>query len=120
MVEKFGFYMELQKKCEKLHLYALKKILGIDLRTPNDLVYGELNRYPILVNFIVNVIRYWFKILEMVERRLPKEALLRYLEEKRKKTWATNVRLCLVQNGFGYVWFSQTVGNICGFQAMFN
>lgn len=27
--------------CEKTHLFALKKFLGVDQRTPNDLVYGD-------------------------------------------------------------------------------
>ena len=26
---------------EKVHLYALKRFLGVDMKTPNDLVYGE-------------------------------------------------------------------------------
>ena len=30
--------------CEKVHLFALTKFLGA---TPNDLVYGETNRYPL-------------------------------------------------------------------------
>jgi len=28
-----------------------------------------------------------------------------------KETWATKVRLCLFQNGFGYAWLNQGVGN---------
>ena len=27
--------------CEKVHLFALKKFLGVEMQTPNDLVYGE-------------------------------------------------------------------------------
>ena len=57
--------------CEKIHLYALKKFLSVDLRTPNDLVYSELNRHPITINSVVNCIRYWFKLLEMEDHRLP-------------------------------------------------
>jgi hypothetical protein len=35
--------------CEKVHLFALKKFLHVELRTPNDLVYKELNRYPVTI-----------------------------------------------------------------------
>ena len=44
--------------CEKVHLFALKRFLGVEMRTPNDLVYGETNRYPLFVNSAVRCIRY--------------------------------------------------------------
>jgi len=47
--------------CEKVHLFALKSILGVEMQTPNDLVYGETNRYPLFVNSAVRCIRYWLK-----------------------------------------------------------
>ena len=34
-------------QCEQIHLFAIKRFLGVDIKTPNDLVYGETNRYPI-------------------------------------------------------------------------
>jgi hypothetical protein len=99
---------------EKMHLYALKKLLGVNRRTPNDLVYGEVNRYPIVINCIINTIRYWLKIIYMRDRRLPKKAyvMIKKLDERGKETWATNVRLCLFKYGFGYVWLNQGVGNV--------
>ena len=31
--------------CEQVHLFALKRFLGVEMRTPNDLVYSEtINR----------------------------------------------------------------------------
>ena len=101
--------------CENVHLFALKKILGVDKRTPNDLVYCELNRYPITIS-IVNCIRYWIKLLQMENDRLPKKAycLMFNLDERGKfaYNWVTKVRLCLIQNGFGYAWMNQGVGDI--------
>ena len=29
---------------EKLHLFAMKKMLGVGMRTPNDLINGKLRR----------------------------------------------------------------------------
>ena len=34
----------------KLHLFAMKKMLGVGMRTPNDLINGELGRFPICIN----------------------------------------------------------------------
>jgi hypothetical protein len=99
---------------EKMHLFALKKMLGVNRRTPNDLVYGEFNRHPIVINCVINTIRYWLKILNMGNNRLPKKAymMIKTLDERGKETWATNVRLCLFRYGFGYVWLNQGVGSV--------
>ena len=45
--------------CGEVHLFALKKFLGVEMRIPNDLIYGETNRYPLFVNSAVRRIRYW-------------------------------------------------------------
>lgn len=34
---------------EKVHLYALKRFLGVHYKTPNDLVYGEKGRHPMYI-----------------------------------------------------------------------
>ena len=100
-------------ECEKVHLYALKKYLNVDLKTPNDLVYKEMCRYPITINSVINCIRYWLKLMQMDNFRLPRKAYdsLYALDSRGKETWVTDIRLCLTQNGFGYAWLNQGVGN---------
>ena len=107
--------------CEKLHLFALKKFLSVEMRTPNDLVYGELCRFPIVINAKVNCIRYWIKLTRMETHRLPKRAynMLYKLDEKGSHTWATNVRMCLFSFGYGYVWLNQGVQDVKCFLKMF-
>ena len=107
--------------CERIHLFGLKKFLAVDIRTPNDFVYKELNRYPITINSTVSCIRYWLKLIEMDYDRLPKKAYLMLckLDERGKLTWATNVRMCLYRHGFGEVWMWQGVGRINEFLSVF-
>jgi hypothetical protein len=107
--------------CEKVHLFALKKFLGVELRTPNDLVYGELDRYPITVNFALNSLRYWLKLTQMEESRIPRKAyvMLYNLDERGKKNWASRIRQCLFQFGFGFVWINQGVGGVKEFLRVF-
>ena len=107
--------------CEKVHLFALKKFLSVDMRTPNDLVYKELNRFPVTVNSALSCIRFWLKLLHMEDTRLPKKAyiMLRNLDARGKTTWVTNVRLCLYRYGFGYVWLHQGVGGVKEFLCTF-
>ena len=112
---------EAAQYCERLHTYALKKFLSVNIRTPNDLVYTELNRYPITINSVVNTVRFWLRITSMDSARIPFKSylMLKHLDERDKKTWVTNIRLCLFQNGFGYVWENQSVGNIKEFLNVF-
>ena len=57
-----------------VHLFGLKRYLGVDRRTPNDLVYGEVGRFPIQINAYVRCIRYWLKLMRMEEHSLPLRA----------------------------------------------
>eukprot|EP00745_Piridium_sociabile_P006919 TRINITY_DN14433_c0_g1_i2.p1 TRINITY_DN14433_c0_g1~~TRINITY_DN14433_c0_g1_i2.p1 ORF type:complete len:494 (+),score=25.16 TRINITY_DN14433_c0_g1_i2:66-1484(+) len=103
--------------CESVHLFALKKYLGVDRRTPNDLVYGETNRYPTYMISTVNCIRYWLRLLQMDHNRLPRRAynMLHDLDSRGKENWATKIRLCLFEYGFGFVWLNQGVGSDVNF-----
>ena len=56
---------------DNAHLFGLKRYLGVDRRTPNDLVYGEVGRFPIQINASVRCIRYWLKLTRIDEHRLP-------------------------------------------------
>ena len=107
--------------CESLHLFALKKFLGVEMCTPNDLVYGETDRYPIYINSAVQCIRYWLKLIQMENTRIPQRAykMLFELDSRGKKNWVTDIRNCLFEYGFGYVWLSQGVGNTNEFIKVF-
>ena len=74
--------------CEKVHIFALKKILGVEMQTPNNLVYGETNGYPLFVNSAVRGIRYWLKLTRMEASKVPNKAyrMLYVLDERGKET----------------------------------
>ena len=103
--------------CEKVHLFALKKFLRVSVQTPNDLVYGETNRFPIYINSVVRCIKYWLKLTQMDETRLPKKAynMLCDLDVKGKSNWATKVKVKLHELGMGFVWLNQGVGDMSWF-----
>ena len=111
--EIWGFDVVASDYCEKVHLYVLKKYLGVDSRTPNDLVYGETNRYPIVLNCILRGMRYWLKLIKMGQSRLPYRSykMLLNLDNRGKNNWVSQVRLKLFQYGFGHVWVNQGVQN---------
>ena len=88
---------------EEVHLSALKKLLGVEMRTPNEFVYGETNSYPLFVNSAVRCIRYWLKLTIMEVSKLPNKAyrMLYILDERGKRNWASNVRCKL----YSWSWF---------------
>ena len=90
---------------DNVHLFGLKRYLGVDRRTPNDLVYGEVGRFPVQINACVRCIKYWLKLMRMEEHRLPLRAykMLLNLDQRGKTNWVTNVRKILCANGFSYV-----------------
>ena len=54
---------------ERVHLMACKRYLGVPIRTPNKMVYGELGRFPLFVASYVRCVKYWFRLLQMEHTR---------------------------------------------------
>ena len=106
---------------ERVHMLACKRFLGVPLKTPNKMVYGELGRYPLYINSSVRCIRYWFKVLQMEPNRLPRQAysMLVLLDESGKRNWVTCIKELLQSLGFDYVWRDQGVLNTGGFLKSF-
>jgi hypothetical protein len=100
-------------RIEKVHLYALKRLLNVSIFTPNTLVYGETGRYPLYVTAYSRCIKYWLDILDMQDDRLPLKAykMLLRLHNKNKSNWVSKISETLYQYGFGYVWENQGVRN---------
>ena len=98
---------------EKVHMMACKRFLGVPLRTPNKMVYGELGRYPLFVNSTLRCLKYWLRVLKMDDIRIPKQAykMMILMDESEKKCWVTQVKDVLSKNGFYCVWLQQGVGD---------
>ena len=100
-------------KIERTHTFVCKKFMGLDTRTPNHMVYGDLGRFPTTINSSVRAIKYWLKLCKMGWERLPKQAYLMLLNTNinDSRNWTTAVRNHLFQLGFGFVWLNGGVGN---------
>ena len=93
---------------EAVHLFACKRFLGVDTRSPNSMCYGELGRYPLFVNSTVRAVKYWLRLCRLPESRLPKQAylMLSNVNLPEEKDWAKSIENTLSRNGFAYVWQS--------------
>ena len=79
---------------ERVHLYACKRVLHVLDKTPNDIVYGELGRYPLWVTSISKSIKYWFCLLKQPENLWSNLAynMSLGLHEKGYVTWVTRIK----------------------------
>ena len=74
---------------------------------------SECGRYPLSINYMSRCIKYWTKLLQMSNNRYPRQCytMLKNLDDLGRRTWATCIKHLLFENGFGYVWISQDIGN---------
>lgn len=101
---------------EGVHMFVCRKILGVTRQTPKTFIYTELNRYPLYIDSKIRNIKYWFKLLQLGQERIPKQAYERELLEIRmEKKWGFETKKLLDTNGYGYVWLDQGVLNINSF-----
>ena len=111
--------MDLQ--IEKAHLFALKRLLNVSPKTPNDMVYGETGRTPLHLDAKVSSIRFWLRLMRMEAGRLPRKAynMLANVHNNGRQCWVSAVHGNLMMYGFGYVWANQGVQNVNWFLRVF-
>ena len=106
---------------ERIHLFAIKRLLNVSPRTPNALVYGETGRYPLYIFTYTRCIKYWLNILRMQEDRIPLKSykMLYNMHCNNKNNWASSVCFTLYRYGYGHVWENQGVCDIKAFLCEF-
>ena len=96
---------------EKVHTFAGKRLLSVDMRTPNNMIYGETGRNPMYIQSTIRAVKYWFKIHRMQDTRFPKQAYEMQLLYEDERSWAMKMKETLFKYGFGHVWEYGGVGN---------
>ena len=93
-------------KLERVHIFACKRFLRVADKTPNDVIYGELGRYPLWIMSNIKCIKFWFRLLNQPDSMYSKKAYKMLLDLDRKgiTTWVTHVRNILSYYGFEMVW----------------
>ena len=101
---------------EQVHLYACKRFLHVRNKSANDIVYGELGRFPLWITSVIRCIKFWLRLLKQPKERYSKKAYntLLMMHEKGHTTWVTHVKGILCENGFEQVWLFGC-GNEVGF-----
>jgi hypothetical protein len=102
-------------KIENIHTHFLKNILGVKLQTQTNFVYGDLGRMPLKQQRIIQVLKFWLKIIKCDNVKLIKQTYNLMLEDIERNNeitnWATSVRTILENLGLNYAWIFQEIGN---------
>ena len=107
---------------ERVHLRFCKRILGVKISTQNDFIYGELGRMPLYKMRLINIVKYWLKIVHGLKCQYVNVCYqlgLQNLNERNTTGWTKSVRDLLVSYGFGDAWYNQSVGDIDIFIKLF-
>ena len=100
---------------ERVHLKFCKRILSVKTSTQNDFIYGELGRMPLAKLRLINILRYWLKIVHGMKSlyvSICYQLGLKNLHERNTSGWVKSVKELLSNCGFADVWFNQGVGDI--------
>ena len=63
-----------KKQIEKVHLCVCKLFINVPTVTLNDMIYGELGRYPLYIEIAAKCFQYWFRVLKQPASRYSKMA----------------------------------------------
>ena len=111
--EVWGFHTA--SAIEKVHLKFCKLVLKVSKSTCNEMIYGELERYPLIIERKVKKISYWLKIVHNESSLLVQKVYsLMYVAVTRNamlENWASLVRKLLCSIACNEVWLQQSVSN---------
>ena len=104
-------------------------MLNVSDKTPNNKIYDETGRYPLLINSTIRSLKYWLKITNMPLYRLPRQAytMLRNDVETNIQNnqstalhnWAKGIKECLESYCFHDVWLNGRVADKLAFLSSF-
>ena len=97
---------------DRVQLKFCKTVLRVKSTVQNDFIYGKLNRLPVKFVRLVNIVRYWLKILHGGKARYVTKCCMNALAvgTNDQKYWVNWLKAMLEQNGFGHAWLQQGVG----------
>ena len=109
--EVWGF--QTRDNVEVVHRKFCKRLLAVKRNTPSASVLGDCGRYPLMIMYYKRCVKYWLRLLDMPNDRLPKQC---YLMSKNMSiagfdTWAGKIKTLLDMYGMSFAWENQSVSN---------
>ena len=101
------------KTIEKIHCKFLRKVLCVKTSTNLDGLYGEIGRFPMIIQRKILMLKYWIKIIKTQNSSLIKRTynLLRNDADNNihynKLNWAYQIKQILQEIGMLNIWYNQ-------------
>ena len=108
--------------CEIIHRLACKRFLCVKRSSNNAVVLGDCNQFPLFIESAKRCIKYWLKILKMLDSRYVKLCYkLLYMQKCATYfNWANEIKHILCSYGFGHVWLNQGIQDETNFLKVFS
>jgi hypothetical protein len=103
-LDKYQFF---DKQCfDKLDLKFCKAILGVNKKSNNTAVRGELGRYPAIIYIIKQTMKNWFRIAKYKENSVLYNTYLCNIEmmHSEKMCWGLNIKIFIELIGVPEFW----------------
>ena len=101
---------------EKLQLKFFKWTLGVSPNTPNYAVRLEAARISTEVTVKKMMLKWWIKLLNMNDQRIPRKIFLKLVTLDRKipleRNWASQIKQILTEAGYPQLWENNNVEEI--------
>lgn len=97
---------------ERLHLKFCKYVLGVNSSTTNNMVYGELGRYPIKISVEVRMINFWARLVQFASKEKLSQKMYMMLPKTQNNLpkqfkWLQYIQNILNKCGLSYIWNDQ-------------
>ena len=92
---------------EKLHQLFCRNILGVSNKTSSLATLGELDRYPVMLNCYVQMIKYWHHIKTAYSKNSLVYKVINYMENDKQEQykWLSTVNFNILELcDLDYVW----------------
>ena len=97
------------EQMEKIQRDMGKRILGLDQSTCNQVVLGEMGWWKMKARRDMLRLRYWWKLIRMSRKRLPRKIYDWEMRGDSKKIWTTYTRKLLKEIGLEDYWIRQKI-----------
>ncbi|KAK6181925.1 hypothetical protein SNE40_009702 [Patella caerulea] len=113
--------LSFQPEIESVQNSFCKWLTCTGQKTTNAITRAGCGRYELSVNYMCRPIKYFLKLKQMENHRLPRQCyeMLYNLDLLGRTNWCSDVKLMLYRLGFGYVWNTQGVGDTKHFMSVF-
>ena len=100
---------------ENVQLRFCKRLLGVNNKTMNAIIYNELGIYPLYVKRQIAMLKYWCALLNSENCILKELYNQMYIKCTTSVNWASQIKSLLDSIGMSYIWYNQNVNNINSF-----